>query len=90
MNVTAHTVRWAAACLLLALRPAAAAESPAEPERAAAVHAKTQAAVRDAAPAPPGGASAPIGAGTHLAVPMSPVAVDWSYTPRRTFQGRRR
>lgn len=90
MNATSHMIRLAAACLLLALQPAAAIEPGAVPERAAAVQATTQVAASDSVPAPQRGASAPSGAAGDAAVPALAPALDWSYTPRRTFQARRR
>ena len=90
MNVISHRVRFAAACLLLALRPAVGAEPSEAPESVAAVQATTQVAASGSVPAPQGGASAPIGAASDAAVPASPPALDWSYAPRRSFQARRR
>jgi hypothetical protein len=90
MNATSHRIRFAAACLLLALRPAVGAEPSAAPESAAAVQATTQVAVSGSVPPPQGAANSPIGAASDAAVPASPPALDWSYAPRRSFQARRR
>jgi hypothetical protein len=90
MNPRSHMIRFAAACLLLALRPALAAEPGVAPESAKTPDAATSALVAQAAPAVQGSAGAPIGAASDAAVPAARTAVDWSYTPRRTFQARRR
>jgi hypothetical protein len=73
-----------------AVQPAAAGEPSAVVERATAVHAATPALVAETVPMPQRAATAPIGAATDAAVPAPPPALDWSYTPRRSFQARRR
>ena len=106
MNLSARTLRFAAACLVLVLRPAAGAESAAESaadsgaapqatsgtaaEPAATVHQATRVVALDAPPAPQGRASAPIVAAADAAEARPPSTPDWSFTPRRSFQGRRR
>ena len=102
MNLSARTLRFAAACLVLVLRPAAGAESAAESaatpqatpgtaaEPAATVHQATRVVALDAPPAPQGRASAPIIAAADAAAARPPSTPDWSFTPRRSFQGRRR
>ena len=98
MNLSARTLRFAAACLVLVLRPAAGTESAAAPqatpgtvaEPAATVHEATRVVALDAPPAPQGRASAPIIAAADAAAARPPSTPDWSFTPRRSFQGRRR
>ena len=74
----------------LAERPAPAAEPGAAPQRAETADAATSAVVAHAAPVVQGSASAPSGSASDAAVPAARAAVDWRYTPRRTFQARRR
>ena len=105
MNLSARTLRFAAACLVLVLRPAAGAESAAEsaadsgaaPQATsgtaaepATVHQATRVVALDAPPAPQGRASALIVAAADAAAARPPSTPDWSFTPRRSFQGRRR
>jgi hypothetical protein len=90
MTSASHPIGFAAACLLLALQPAVAVEPGAAPQHTETVYTPTSAVVAQAAPAVQGSASAPIGATSDAAVPVARTAVDWSYTPRRTSQARRR
>jgi hypothetical protein len=90
MNPASHPIRFAAACLLLALRPALAAEPAATPQRAEALVVPTTTVVADAAPARQGGASAATGAIADAAASAPRAALDWSSTPRRAVQARRR
>jgi hypothetical protein len=83
-------VLLAAVSLLFVLRAAAAVEPAVAEQRPAAVNAQAPAAVAATEPAPQRRLNAPSVAASAADAPAQPPAVDWSLTPRRSAQGRRR
>ena len=86
------TLKLAVAAAALLAAGAASTEPGAVPQRAEVVHAQASAAVAAPQPVPQSAASAPIDAASDAAVPVRPPApaLDWGYTPRRSFQSRSR
>jgi hypothetical protein len=78
----------AAGCLI-ALAPALATETAAEPPRRDGGGASAPAVVAEAATSQRA-ASAPNGEARAAATPERPAAVDWNFTPRRKHPGRQR
>ena len=74
----------------VAMQTALAGEPSVAADRATVVQATPPALVAETAPAPQRAANPPNGAATDAAAPAAPAATDWSYTPRRSFQARRR
>jgi hypothetical protein len=79
-----------AACLLLVLPPAATAEPDTAVQHAATIQADASASVLPMEPVPQRQPNALTGKASDAISPAQPPALDWNFTPRRTFQGRRR
>ncbi len=91
MNVASRTLAFAVAALVLALRPALAAEQAATTPPASDVETKSDVVVvvvAEAAAAAQRAASAPLGVASERATPAP--SVDWRHAPRRTLTARRR
>jgi hypothetical protein len=83
-------VLLAAVSLLFVLRATAAVEPAVAEQRPAAVSAEVPATVAATEPEPQHRTRAPSVAASEAKAPAQPPAVDWSLTPRRSAQGRRR
>jgi hypothetical protein len=83
-------VLLAAVSLLFVLRSAAAVEPAVAEQRAVAAKVETPATAAATEPAPQSRTNAPSVAASAADAPAQPPAVDWSFTPRRPAQIRRR
>lgn len=90
MNVPSQIARFVAAFFWFTVPPAGAADPGAAAASSATAYAPRSALVATATPAVQDGASAPVDAAAEATTPVPPAAVDWRFTPRRSFHARRR